>query len=1055
MKRRSFTKIAKNIIFLCLIVLFMIEPLTTVKAAPGSWVEGLNPGAIKSPGGELSSAKVNIWDKSVVQYKVGTYNGVKPDGTPDMTWSNEEISWINAIMGRIFASPGQGIEYALGMANISIQSIMFGKAADGDPIDLNGGSISAGNLFQFSLDDGNPYGYIGATVYAVLRTIVCLFIAVMVMYQLAKAGVTVTGQDKSMMKESVYSAVIILAMLFFMPNIIDILVYLKDVILVTVSGMLPEGVSMDIVGSFWVAFLCESGFLNGLMYSASVIFMLYLMFLYIGNAIALACLFAFFPFVAFLSMSDKGTFMNWFKQFLGTVMVPVIDGILLLIPAYLMKLAGGSFISALISFIACLFIVPARKAVREALGLGGAGWGEGAGLSAFRMAKATAGAAVAKAASGIKDAALEAHDKNKQDRMEEEDAAREAATHDDLARNEHGLKDTNVNTDNMKPNSQKEGEKDNSKLDKFEKQGEGAEKEQRQQGKNDEQLINGGQADINDKTKNPLDEDKGARTEGEDEAIRNPQGDVQSMEEPPYGANVDGQASDASTSPANNAEYLGNDADRMANLENIDRLQEQKDAESARYEGLVNEENALKNANEAESRLDEAQKNFDAVDRNPNSTEEQKEQAGAELERATNEYNKALDALPPGLETREARNGRSDKIQDEKNGITNNLRDLNTIQNNAMQREARYASMDKLTGGSGERFSGAQEMAMRRSQEQVLRAHANHRNFDSKEMSGVLSNADKAKFYRERAQAHKHQVAKNNLTAAGKGLSAVGGAAVGALAEGSAMALNSMTGAEEAYASAQIAGSVADSTWTVGTTAAVEAVQSAKHAFNPVVRDARTLGKAEARASSAREFANKVRAQEQHIQSYNQRKAEASGMGQVVVMADQARTVASYQLSKATAEIKSYNPSNSNEVAHIYHDSTDQNLSNAARSAEASAIKAERDVERKEIVVENRRDRRGDTYNPTINVKSPTETRPVKAYNPTAYKSIVSESHERPNNIDDSSRPLPDLPNDQLEVEQQAIQRARAKKEYDDKKRKDDYSDPIFTDDDYDDDYNG
>ena len=112
-------------------------------------------------------------------------------------------------------------------------------------------------------------------------------------------------------------------------------------------------------------------------------------------------------------------------------------------------------------------------------------------------------------------------------------------------------------------------------------------------------------------------------------------------------------------------------------------------------------------------------------------------------------------------------------------------------------------------------------------------------------------------------------------------------------------------------------------------------------------------------------------------------------------------------------------------------------------------------MERKEIVVENRRDRRGDTYNPTINVKSPTETRPVKAYNPTAYKSIVSESHERPNNIDDSSRPLPDLPNDQLEVEQQAIQRARAKKEYDDKKRKDDYSDPIFTDDDYDDDYNG
>lgn len=1039
MKRRSFTKIAKNIIFLCLIALFMIEP-STVIAAPGSWIES-SPGTINTVPDELRSSTVRIWSKdgeNGIPHRIGE---LQADGT--VKYGNEEIPWINAIMGRIFAAPGDGIETLLGKANISIQTIMFGKAAGEKEIDLNGGKIPAHNLFQFSLDDGNPYGYIGATVYAVLRTVVLLFIAVMVMFQLAKAGVTVTGQDKSMMKEAVYSGFIVLAMLFFMPNIVDLLVYLKDVILVTVSSMMPGG-TMDIVGTFWNNFRCESGFLNGLMYSASVIFMLYLMFLYIGNAIALGCLFAFFPFVAFLSMTDKGTFMNWFKQFLGTVMIPVIDGILLLIPAYLMSLAGGSVITALISFIACLFIVPARKAIREALGFGGAGWGEGAGLSAFRMAKATAGAAVKKAASGIKDAALEAHDKNKQDRMEEEDAAREAAEHDDLARNEHGLKDTNVNTDDMKPNSQKEDNKDNSKLDEFEKQGEGTGKEQGQQEKTDKQ---------------PIGPEKG----DEEQALQDSHGNTSPEPDMNSGSSADGaepgssaaESSDNSglsngngeLSLENNAEYLGNDADRMANLENIDRLQEQKDAESARYEGLVNEERALNNANKLEQTLNQALANEKAVNEDQNATSDQKKQASDAVKQAQDNYDNALNNLAPGYETREARNGRLETINGpngEKSKVADNLRDLNTIQNNAMQREARYASMDKLTGGSGERFSGAQEMAMRRSQEQVLRAHANHRNFDSKEMSGVLSNVDKAKFYRERAQAHKHQVAKNNLTAAGKGLSAVGGAAFGALAEGSAMALNSMTGAEEAYASAQTAGSVADSTWAVGTTAAVEAFQSAKHALNPVVRDARTLGKAEARASSARAFAHKMQYQHdrvsERITAISSAKGAAAVTGEVVKSVTAVPAAVGYAMNYVKADLKT--------VGH-----SDKGLENAGHIVE----RAEQGVERAERVVEARRERRGDDYNPTINVSVPKESRPVKAYNPTAYKSIVSESHESRNSIASSENPLPALQKDGMEQLQDNVQRARANKENAKQKKwtreNDEYSEPIM-DDDNDDDYN-
>lgn len=1062
----------KNIIIGTMIAVFMLETTRVVYAAPGSWITNPNVGTINAAG-NLNSTEFKLWDKKSLPREVCK---VTPDGTDPETgatlWkvegTGEEIPWLDATMGRLFAAPGKGIEKALAAGGISVQAIIFGKAAGTAGEAEIGGEKATGlkayNLFQFSLEKGNPYGYIGAIVYAILRTIALLFLAVMVMYQLAKAGITVTGQDKSIMKESLYSGVVVLAMLFFMPNVIDLMVYIKNLSMVTVNDLMPNGASLDIVGTFWVQFLKYSGFANGLFYSMAVIFLVYLMFLYIGNAIALACLFAFFPFVAYMSLSDKSLVSGWFKQFVGTIMIPLIDGILLLVPAFLMSKASAgadsSFVLGLISFIACLFIVPARKAIREALGFGGAGWGEGAGLSAFKFAGAVAGTAVKKAAGGIKDAALEARDKNKQDRGEEKEAAENAELHDGLAKADHGIKNANTNTDGLKPSTQQESDKNNpADTDDFKgtigaNQGKGDDKGA--EGKDDEALKDPNQNGLPDDSGLPgvAMGDTGSEANAGAEA---PENDIETLQDPTGGVGADvarsaseqfDENSDAGATQTleeaaggidqgagagdtyNNAEYLGDDADRFANLERADAAQEQKDVEYAHIDDLMNQRGQLEQEQEqAKNELDQAE-----VDRDTAKAEADQnyENQMAEIARANGGVvpDKDREALDSEREQAfiDADKSYNDRVRDINAGITergdkikdlakeeaihrNNANTLNAIQNNAMQREARYAAADKMAGGTGEKYGSAQEMAMRQHQNQIMRAHANHRNFDSKDMSGVLSNSEKAQFYRQRAQAHKHQVAKNNGVAAMKAANAVTGAAFSAAAQAGAGALMAMTGADNAMAAGQVANEVASSAWTTGTVVAAEVVDNAAMWKDATVREQRSLGAAEAKAVSARAFASKVASRERKIEagkvtisnSDNFVTRNIARVGNVYQNAAMAATAIAHPKLSAQAFVSSAGTDHAGQITS--KETLDVMVKNADKGVQNATIK-----------VEDRREARNADYNPTLNISAPKESRPVKAYDPNAYKTIMAESREQRNPIKESADQL-----DQLQHEQNLL----------------------------------
>jgi len=89
------------------------------------------------------------------------------------------------------------------------------------------------------------------------------------------------------------------------------------------------------------------------------------------------------------------------------------------------------------------------------------------------------------------------------------------------------------------------------------------------------------------------------------------------------------------------------------------------------------------------------------------------------------------------------------------------------------------------------------------------------------------------------------------------------------------------------------------------------------------------------------------------------------------------------------------------------------------RDAQLRVEKAEKEVIRERAAMEQRREKEGAGYNPTLNVTAPKESRPVKAYDPTAYRSIVQESRER------SSSSTVVEERDVLQAEERAVNLAR------------------------------
>ena len=294
----------------------------------------------------------------------------------------EDVGDLESALAGLVEALGDGVNWIAQACDASLDRLVFGRL-------IHYGT----NYYCFELVKGNPYGIVGSYVYKLFRNVAIPFVLLMVLMRFAKAAWNSgSGEQRRVFKDSIGRCVVVLLLLFLMPNIIDLLIYIKDVIMHYISVKMSSDISglygMDsendatIIGYYKQA--SKGHLLDASLYLGVSFITIFYMITYISTAIAMLVNFIFFPLLSIFSFSDNKLLDTWFKQCVGNIFVPLLDSVLLLLPLMLNNLIGDNSVKAyLITFIATFTVIPSRSIIRNMLGVGGGGMSEMLGLGAL------------------------------------------------------------------------------------------------------------------------------------------------------------------------------------------------------------------------------------------------------------------------------------------------------------------------------------------------------------------------------------------------------------------------------------------------------------------------------------------------------------------------------------------------------------------------------------------------------------------------------------------------------------------------------------------------
>lgn len=249
----------------------------------------------------------------------------------------------------------------------SIDSIIYGRVGSGYPNKVN--------IYAFELRKGNPYGVTAAVCYALLRGMMFIFLGVQFVFQLAKAawsGQTAKSRDE--IKSLLPSLLIKFSALILMPYLLDVTIYVRDVLLYGIKEVTGQMVAGGATLSLSKAFLLNaerSGtFVDAVMYLGTVILTVYFVFLYVAVAIDMLVCFVSFPFICVFHSRKRDLISGWIMTVFSNLMTPVIDAVLLLIPL-LTSIMLSDVVKgvAVIQLVMCMLIIPARVRFKALLGI--------------------------------------------------------------------------------------------------------------------------------------------------------------------------------------------------------------------------------------------------------------------------------------------------------------------------------------------------------------------------------------------------------------------------------------------------------------------------------------------------------------------------------------------------------------------------------------------------------------------------------------------------------------------------------------------------------------
>lgn len=358
--------IARQILALMLILAALVSPVSMylenvgVKTSVTAYASGYQ-------------SWLDSWDTG------DTYDGINSlvtDENPDsennaLDWLGDTLEAVISILIKNFV--GSLLVLLTDSMGMTLENIVYG------PI-LGSG---AKNWFQFSLKDGNIWGVGGSLLYAVLRNFMFAVFAIQFMWILATYLVKGTGKGKADLKDMIYNYVFMFSLLYAMPIIVDIVTFIRDVLLRgflkltnSLSGQYAMGITDLMLLQSEDDFTIAGAIILCFTLGASFMFA----FDYIKRAIQQVYLFGVFPIVAFRSFSDKGILNKWIGHFITSLFVPVLDCIGLWL-VYLIQTFNGGLSStqgpAVLGLLVFMSIIPCRNMVAQLFGMpvGGGGFG--------------------------------------------------------------------------------------------------------------------------------------------------------------------------------------------------------------------------------------------------------------------------------------------------------------------------------------------------------------------------------------------------------------------------------------------------------------------------------------------------------------------------------------------------------------------------------------------------------------------------------------------------------------------------------------------------------
>ena len=207
---------------------------------------------------------------------------------------------------------------------------MFGRLAQSTDVSYT----------TFELTDGNVYGVVGATVYAVLRGFIYSGMLISYFIFLTKAQLG-SPKAREELKSNTYTIIINFAMIYAIPQITDIILFAKDGLLYAVANALGVN-GTSILETMNRMYTANPSFIGGVVYTATAAASIFYAKDYISIALQQTILFGFYPGVALMGVHQKKMQKDWAAVYFSNMFIPVIDVVLFLIPYIIISAFGNN-----------------------------------------------------------------------------------------------------------------------------------------------------------------------------------------------------------------------------------------------------------------------------------------------------------------------------------------------------------------------------------------------------------------------------------------------------------------------------------------------------------------------------------------------------------------------------------------------------------------------------------------------------------------------------------------------------------------------------------------